>query len=66
MKNLKKIFSAVLGWIKGNGIEGIISIPLAIYFLISGKDLYLGISLGVFITLNWIILKNWIKYKLGI
>ena len=58
MESLKKIWSVVVEWFKGNGVEGIVAIPVFIYFLLAGQMFYAGIALGVLACKNWELLKG--------
>ena len=50
-------------WIKKMNIDGIIAIPLAIYFFIGGLKFYAGIMVGVLISKNLELIKKWFKEK---
>lgn len=66
METVKKIIKAIISWIKGNGIEGILGLGIGIWMWFAGHNLIAGIGFGVFVCMNWSMFKKWISNKLGI
>jgi len=60
---LKKAVSTVTGWIKSNGIEGVLGLLAGCVLWIMGYKIWAGFSLGVFFTRNWDLLKNKVLSK---
>tara|TARA_B100000902_G_C26612861_1_gene575974 strand:- start:75 stop:278 length:204 start_codon:yes stop_codon:yes gene_type:complete len=60
---LKKAVSTVTGWIKSNGIEGVLGLLAGCVLWIMGYKIWAGFSLGVFATRNWDLLKNKVLSK---
>tara|TARA_R110001583_G_scaffold19020_1_gene75042 strand:- start:655 stop:858 length:204 start_codon:yes stop_codon:yes gene_type:complete len=60
---LKKAVSAVTGWIKSNGIEGVLGLLAGCVLWIMGYKIWAGFALGVFFTRNWDLLKNKVLSK---
>ena len=55
---LKKAVSTVTGWIKSNGIEGVLGLLAGCVLWIMGYKIWAGFALGVFATRNWDLLKT--------
>jgi hypothetical protein len=60
---LKKAVSTVTGWIKSNGIEGVLGLLAGCVLWIMGYKIWAGFALGVFFTRNWDLLKNKVLSK---
>ena len=60
---LKKAVSTVTGWIKSNGIEGVLGLLAGCVLWIMGYKIWAGFALGVFATRNWDLLKNKVLSK---
>jgi len=60
---LKKAVSTVTGWIKSNGIEGVLGLLAGCVLWIMGYKIWAGFSLGVFFTRNWDLLKDKVLSK---
>ena len=60
---LKKGVSTVTGWIKSNGIEGVLGLLAGCVLWIMGYKIWAGFALGVFATRNWDLLKNKVLSK---
>ena len=60
---LKKAVSTVTGWIKSNGIEGVLGLLAGCVLWIMGYKIWAGFSLGVFATRNWDLLKTKVLSK---
>ena len=60
---LKKAVGTVTGWIKSNGIEGVLGLLAGCVLWIMGYKIWAGFALGVFATRNWDLLKNKVLSK---
>ena len=60
---LKKAVSTVTGWIKSNGIEGVLGLLAGCVLWIMGYKIWAGFALGVFFTRNWDLLKDKVLSK---
>tara|TARA_Y100001963_G_C6442283_1_gene291918 strand:- start:25 stop:228 length:204 start_codon:yes stop_codon:yes gene_type:complete len=60
---LKKAVGTVTGWIKSNGIEGVLGLLAGCVLWIAGYKIWAGFALGVFATRNWDLLKTKVLSK---
>lgn len=63
MGKIKKIFLTIKKWFISNGFEGILGLILGVFLFLFGHKFWAGISLGVFTTRNWDIIKKFILSK---
>lgn len=65
MENFKKICLTVKKWFISNGFEGILGLILGVFLFLFGNKFWAGISLGVFVTKNWDIIKGFLLSKMS-
>ena len=54
-----KIYELIKNWIYSNGVEGILGLIIGIALFIYGYQFWSGIALGIFVSKNWDIIKEW-------